>query len=152
MDLPLSPMTLLGGVLTVLASTAASAPPEGAIETIIAALDSEYQEAVKNNDAVTMDRILADDFVLVTGRGKTFTKADLLAEARNKTTVYERQEDSEKKVRVWGDAAMITALLWVKGTSDGKPVEYKLWFSDLYLRRPEGWRYVFAQASLRLPE
>jgi ketosteroid isomerase-like protein len=35
----------------------------------IAALDTEYQLAVKNNDAVTMDRILADDFVLVLGNG-----------------------------------------------------------------------------------
>jgi hypothetical protein len=40
------------------------------VETLIAALDTEYQAAVKNNDAVTMDRILADDFILVTGRGK----------------------------------------------------------------------------------
>ena len=40
------------------------------IEALIAALDTEYQAAVKNNDAVSMDRILADDFVLVTGRGK----------------------------------------------------------------------------------
>jgi hypothetical protein len=44
-----------------------------------------------------MDRILADDFVLVTGRGKTFSKADLLAEARKKSTVYERQEDWNRK-------------------------------------------------------
>jgi hypothetical protein len=31
-------------------------------ETVVA-LDSEYQEAVRRNDAVTMDRILADDFI-----------------------------------------------------------------------------------------
>ena len=30
---------------------------------IVAALDTEYQAAVKGNDAETMDRILADDFV-----------------------------------------------------------------------------------------
>src|SRR5262249_27507058 len=45
---------------------------------IVDALDAEYQQAVKNNDAATMDRILADDFVLVTGKGKVFTKVDLL--------------------------------------------------------------------------
>src|SRR5262245_24315884 len=37
-------------------------------KSIIAALDTEYQAAVKANDANTMDRILTDDFVLVTGR------------------------------------------------------------------------------------
>src|SRR5438105_10205092 len=124
-----------------------SADDEKAVE----ALDIEYQAAVKQNDAATMDRILADDFVLVTGLGKTYTKADLLNEARSKRMVYEHQEDSAQKVRVWGDTAVVTALLWAKGTEDAKAFDYKLWFSDTYVRTPTGWRYVFAQASTRLP-
>ncbi len=35
----------------------------------VAALDTEYQAAVKKNDASTMERLLADDFTLVTGSG-----------------------------------------------------------------------------------
>jgi len=120
-------------------------------EKAVAALDIEYQAAVKQNDAATMDRILADDFVLVTGLGKTYTRTDLLDEARSKRMVYERQEDSARKVRVWGDTAVVTALLWAKGTEDGKAFDYKLWFSDTYVRTPSGWRYVLAQASTRLP-
>ncbi len=50
----------------------------------VAALDTKYQAAVKANDAATMDQILADDFVLVTGRGAVFSKADLLDSARKK--------------------------------------------------------------------
>jgi ketosteroid isomerase-like protein len=117
----------------------------------VAALDNEYQAAVKQNDAATMDRILADDFVLVTGRGQTYTKADLLREARNKSVEYEHEETLEQKVRVWGDTAVVTALLWVKGTSENKPFDRKLWFSDTYVRTPAGWRHAFGQASLPLP-
>ena len=120
-------------------------------EKAVAALDTEYQAAVKNNDVATMDRILADDFVLVTGLGKTYTKTDLLNEARSKSTIYEHQEDSAQKVRVWCDTAVVTALLWAKGTKDGKAFDYKLWFSDTYARTPAGWRYVFGQASTSLP-
>ena len=121
-------------------------------EKAVAALDTEYQAAVKNNDVATIDRILADDFVLVTGLGKTYSKRDLLEEARSKRMQYERQEDSQQKVRIWGDTAVVTALLWAKGTEDGKPFNYKLWFSDIYLKTGKGWRYVFAQASTRIPE
>ncbi len=120
--------------------------------TAVAALDTEYQAAVKANDAATMDRILADDFVLVTGRGKTYNKADLLAQARARSTVYEHQEELEQKVRVWGDTAVVTALLWVKGSDGGKPFDRKLWFSDTYVRTPGGWKYVLGQASLALPD
>ena len=120
----------------------------------VAALDTEYQAAVKKNDAATMDRILADDFILVTGRGKVYNKTDLLKSARDKDAVYEHQEDTEQTVRVWGDTAVITALLWVsgKGAQDGKGFDYKLWFSDTYVRTSGGWRYVFGQASLPLPK
>jgi ketosteroid isomerase-like protein len=120
-------------------------------EKIVAALDTEYQAAVQRNDTATMDRILADDFVLVTGNGKTYTKADLLKDAASKRVTYERQEDTNQTVRVWGDTAVVTALLWEKGTVGGKAFDYKLWFSDTYVRTPAGWRYVFGQASLPLP-
>ena len=120
----------------------------------VAALDTRYQAAVKANDAAEMDRILADDFVLVTGRGKTFTKADLLASARGKEVTYEHQEelDRTQTVRVWGDTAVVTALLWIKGTQGSQSFERKLWFSDTYVRTAKGWRYAFGQASLPLPD
>jgi ketosteroid isomerase-like protein len=120
-------------------------------ESLVAALDTEYQEAVKNNDVATMNRILADDFVLVTGNGAVYTKADLLNEAAEKNMIYERQEDTNQTVRVWGDTAVITALLWAKGTVRGEAFDYKVWFSDTYVRTAGGWRYVFGQSSVRLP-
>jgi len=46
----------------------------------------------------------------------------------------------------------VTALLWIKGVAAGKSLDYKLWFSDTYVRTPAGWRYVFGQASLPLPK
>ena len=115
-------------------------------------LDDVYQAAVLRNDAAAMDRILTDDFVLVTGHGKVIGKAELLQEARDAKMRYDRQQDSQKTVRLVGkDAAVVTALLWVKGSSDDETFDYTLWFSDIYVRTPAGWRYAFAQASMRMP-
>ena len=120
----------------------------------VATLDTKYQAAVKANDAATMDQILADDFVLVNGRGKVSSKAHLLESARKKEVTYERQDEEPgtQEVRVWGDTAVVTALLWIKAVQGGKPIDYKLWFSDTYVRTRAGWRYVFGQASLPLPQ
>ena len=52
---------------------------------------------------------------------------------------------------VWGDTAVVTALLWTKGTSEGKTSDRELWFSDTSVRTPSGWKYVLGQASLPLP-
>jgi ketosteroid isomerase-like protein len=121
---------------------------------IVAALDTEFQAAVKHNDAVTIARHLADDMVLLTGRGRVYTKQDHIVSAQKKERIYEQQDEEPgtQQVRVWGDTAIVTALLWCKGTDkEGKPFDYKVWFSDTYVRTPAGWKYVFGQASLPLP-
>jgi ketosteroid isomerase-like protein len=138
-------------LLLAFAASTSAAAAKAEDEKTVADLDAQYQRAVKENDAATMDRILADDFVLVNGRGRAATKADLLREARSKSITYEKQDELEQHVRIWGDTAVVTALLWLKGTQDGKPFDYKLWFSDTYVRTPSGWKYVMGQASLPLP-
>ncbi len=117
----------------------------------VAALDTEYQAAVKRNDAATMARILADDFVLVTGSGKTFTKSELLNDARSGATSYQHNDEDAQMVRVWSDVAVVTAKLWEQFTTNGKSFDRKFWFSDTYVRTPAGWKYVFGQSSLPLP-
>jgi hypothetical protein len=98
-----------------------------------------------------MDRILSDDFFLVLGNGTTYNKADLLKQARERSITWERQEDSNQTVRVWGDTAVVTALLSLKYVYQGKMFERELWFSDTYVRTSKGWKYIFGQASLSLP-
>lgn len=143
--------TLMYAAAAVLLLLAGAGPSGEDDRKIVAGLDTRYQAAVKDHDAAMMDRILADDFILVTGKGVVHTKAELLAEARSTDVVYEHQEDTQQTVRLWGSTAVVTALLWVKGTDKGTPFNYKLWFSDTYVRTPAGWRYVFGQASLPLP-
>ena len=135
-------LALALAALPVLSVAACPAEPDA-----IKQLDNEYQAAVAKNDAVAMDRLLADDFTLVTGKGKVYGKADLLAEARSGQNHYEQQDDNQQQVHIYGDTAIVTALLWVKLRQDGKPVEYKLWFSDVYVCTPAGWRYAFGQAA-----
>ena len=145
-------IAILAMAAMITTTSAQATPAED--EKAVADLDTRYQAAVEKNDAATMDRILADDFVLVTGRGKIYDKAQLLEAARAGKVRYEKQVeiDGTQKVRVWADAAVVTALLWIKGEQDGKSFDYKLWFSDTYVRTPQGWRYAFGQASLPLPK
>ena len=124
--------------------------------SIVAALDTEYQAAVERNDWRAMDRILHPDFTLVLGNGNVYSRADLIESARDRHIEYEKQVEmpGTQTVRLFGsDTATVTALLWLKGTrkKDASTFEYKLWFSDTYVRTKDGWRYAFGQASLRLP-
>lgn len=121
----------------------------------LAALDTLYQAAVERNDADIMATILHEDMILVLGTGEVHTREELLTSAREEHIRYERQvEDAgTQTVRLYGpDTAIITARLWLKGTTrEGQKLDRKLWFSDTYVRTPHGWKYAFGQASIALP-
>jgi len=121
----------------------------------VAALDTEYQAAVGRNDAATIERIHHENMFLVLSNGTVVTGKQLEQRARDKTTTFEQQVevDDSQVVRVWGDTAVVTAKLWLKGKRpNGEAFDYKLWFSDTYVRTPTGWRYAFGQAGAPLPK
>lgn len=123
------------------------------VRQIVAALDTEFQLAVKHHDVATIDRIVDPDYILVLGNGQTESREALLENARMKRVIYEQQDEEAgtQTVRVYGDTAVVTAKLWIKGMRNGTPIDRKVWFSDTYVKTPTGWRYFFGQASLALP-
>lgn len=136
-----------------LALSAGEAPAADDAATV-AALDVQYQQAVKANDAETMAKILHPEMILVVGSGAVVTRDDLIREARAKSIVYEIQDEEpgSQTVRLFGaDTAVVTAKLRLKYTRQGTAFDRTLWFSDTYVRTTEGWRYAFGQASLALP-
>lgn len=121
----------------------------------VAMLDTAYQAAVERNDADAMSAILHEDMIVVLGDGTVRTRNELLEAARKKSIAYEHQVEDRgtQTVRFFGpDTAVVTARLWAKGVRDnGSSIDVRLWFSDTYVRTPQGWRYAFGQASLALP-
>ena len=117
-------------------------------------LDVELQAAVKANDVSTIDRILHPDMILILGSGTVVTRTQLLQEARDQKVTYQQQDEvpGTQTVRLYGDTAVVTALLWVKAVRNGTLLDKRVWFSDVYLRTASGWRYAFGQASLNVPD
>ena len=121
----------------------------------VAALDTAYQAAVERTGAEAMAAILHEDMILVLGDGSVHTREDLLNAARTRRNVYQHQVEDEgtQTVRLYGnDTATVTARLYIKAVRLNQPIEFRLCFSDTYVRTPEGWRYAFGQASTALPE
>jgi uncharacterized protein (TIGR02246 family) len=140
---------------TLLAAGAAHASPDQD-RANVAALDTAYQAAVERNDADAMGRILHNDMILVVGAGTVFTREQILNSARHQDALYEHQVEDQgtQTVRLYGpDTAIVTARLWLKGhyRESGQAFDRTLWFSDTYVRTPEGWRYAFGQSSIALP-
>ena|SRR5438874_4580692 len=137
--------------LLIVAAAATAQPADDRVT--VSRLDIAYQAAVKRNDAAAMGKILDKDFVLILGNGTLISREQLLGASAGGKIIYERQDEQpgSQMVHLYGDTAVVTAKLWLKGTNDGKAFERALWFSDTYVRRADGWHYVLGQASLPLP-
>lgn len=148
MDVPPMPKTV-----AVAAAAVSASPAETLDVATVAALDLAFQAATKRNDADAIDGILHPQFYLVLGNGTVIGREALIEEARTRAVEYEIQDEEPgtQSVRVWGDTAVVTALLRIKGLRQGNAFDRTLWFSDTYVRTASGWRYAFAQASLPLP-
>lgn len=148
----ITPVSLLAAALALGAGGATAGPADD--QRTVAALDTAYQAAVEQNDADTMARILHKDMILILGDGRVVTGQHLVNLARSKAVIFEHQVEDEgtQVVRMYGpDTAIVTARLWLKGVRAGEAFDRRLWFSDTYVRTPEGWRYAFGQASTDLP-
>ncbi|GAM97172.1 hypothetical protein U91I_00797 [alpha proteobacterium U9-1i] len=121
---------------------------------VVAVLDTAYQAAVERNDAEAMAAILHPEMILVVGRGAVITREQLLQAARERSYEYEHQVEDEgtQVVRLYGEhTAIVTARLWLKGVHNGEAFDRRVWFSDTYVRTPQGWQYAFGQSSIALP-
>jgi uncharacterized protein (TIGR02246 family) len=146
-------LILAGMIALPFSASAAASPADDA--RAVAALDIAYQAAVKANDAKGMAAIIHPDFVLILGSGVVVDRAALLKSATDPSNIFEQQDEDPgtQTVRVFGDTAVVTARLWLKGHApDGSGAfDRRLWFSDTYVRTPGGWRYALGQASTALP-
>jgi ketosteroid isomerase-like protein len=146
--------TACAALALALMACAAHADPAEDIRAV-AALDTAYQAAVERNDADAMAAILHEGMILVLGDGSVHTRDDLLNSARTRRFIYQHQIEDEgtQTVRLYGEnTAIVTARLHIKATRANEPIEFRLWFSDTYVRTPTGWRYAFGQASAALSE
>jgi ketosteroid isomerase-like protein len=118
--------------------------------TQLIALDRAKQRAVVDRDAKKFADFLTDDYILVTSSGKMYKKSDVVADITTPDYRFELNESSDWVVRVAGDTALVIASLHQKGTDHGKAFDYRVRYTDTWIRKKGVWRNISAHAC-RLP-
>jgi len=119
----------------------------------ITALAKQYGAAYLARDARALDQILDDDWTLITaGCGDEVYKAGQLRDLRNGALKVDSIRDSEVRVRVYGDAAVVTGKRVSKVTFKGRDVSDVTRFSQFYALGDKGWRCVSTQVLSIRPD
>lgn len=141
--------TLVVALLTVWALDFAVAqikPDTGS--AIILGLEGKWNAAYKRGDIATMSSLLADDFIITVEDGSTFSKSGYIAHNGDSTVHVEISAMSDLRVRMHGKTAVVTGAYHEKGTSKGKPYEYRDRFTDVWMNMNGTWQAIASHYSI----
>lgn len=119
-------------------------------EREIRRVEAELCKAFETGDAVTLRKDLDKTFTLTNSRGEVGNFAQNIDEVEKREPRYEVFRNHDQNVRLYGDAAIVTGITTVKGTSKGEPFAADFQFTDTYIRRKGHWLLAASHAS-RLP-
>lgn len=137
-------------LLLVAATLAATAPAMGQTsnaEKELMALAKEGDAAFFKNDTAFSERVLAEEWTLIDPEGVTKSKAQVLKEAKEGTFKVVSGETMEMKVRVYGDAGVVTGYSRLKATYKGMPISSTDRWTDVYVKRDGKWQCVAGQVT-----
>ena len=145
-------MALLGGfaLAAAFAQTATGMPRGQRHESRheIDQLEETWRDAILHANVTAMNSLLADDYIAITADGTLQSKEDALNNMRNGTLHLESLEVSDRKVRFYGQTALVTSRAEVAGNSPGGEISGSYRYTRVYVRDPQGkWKIVSFEAS-----
>ncbi len=120
-----------------------------AIETDIKKLVSETAAALAKNDAAALDKMYADNYMLVNLDGSVQNKADRLASLKSGDTKFDSFTYDEVNVRSnpEGTGAIVIARATATGMNKGKKIDGTVRVTQVWRKTADGWRQVTGQAT-----
>jgi ketosteroid isomerase-like protein len=119
----------------------------GGVEQELIKLENEWADAWVKSDVAFFERIEADDYTYTACEGSVWTKAQDLALLKSGQDVITSWVLADMKVRVYGDAAVITGRATVKETYKGKDVSRQERWTDTWVKRAGRWQCVAGHSS-----
>ncbi len=119
----------------------------GDLPADLAAAVQEYDRATIHSDIPALERLIADDYVLVNSDASVENRRQYLADFNLpgfKIDPYVREQPMEK---VWGDAAVVGGVVHLSWTQDGKHHARVLRLACVWVRRGGKWQMTYTQVT-----
>ena len=113
---------------------------------ILALGDRRYQAMTTQNWAA-LEPLVHDDLVYTHSSGLADTRASWLDSMKSGKTKYKSAKCAERKVRLYGDVALVTGKAAFEAEVNGQPRSLKLVFLEAWTKTPQGWKFVAWQST-----
>ena len=144
--------TLACAIAVSFASLAKPRPQDSAEVAQLSRLETVWNNAHLHGDAAALDKLWADDLIVTVPKMSVMTKADALGFLRSGHMQILRYETSSLRIKVYGDAAVVTGRLQRRRGMNGHEMNDDWRFIKVYVRREGRWQVVAWQASETAPQ
>ena len=117
------------------------------MEEEILKLEEEFGKAMTSNDAEAVERLLADDWVIIDADGGTIDRSRFLGVIKSGALSHETMDSHDRRVRVYGNTATVTALSTTKGKYLGQDFTTQERATDIFVKQNGRWQCVLTQLT-----
>jgi ketosteroid isomerase-like protein len=136
------------GCLPVVVMAQQASTPPSAEQARILVLEKKWTEAYKQHSINTVTSLLAEDFTITVEDGRTFGKIGYITHTADSSVQVEVAEESDLRVHMHGNVAIVTGAYHEVGSSRGKRYEYRDRLTDVWMKLDNQWQLIAAQYSV----
>ncbi len=112
------------------------------VEDEVKQVENEWGVAFERRDMATLDRLMADEYILTDPLGNVRSKAESLAALKTNEVFFESTESDNVRVQINGDTAVVTGRSTFRGRYKGWSMAGRYQYTDVLVKRSGAWRAV----------
>ncbi len=119
----------------------------GNVEDQVKALSDQFSQAFGKADTGFMEKYFADEFTGIHSDGKLSTKAEEIDNVKSAALKWASVDIHERKLRVYGDTAVVIVLASSTGTLGGEPYSGDFRTTQVWVKQKGNWKVVAFQST-----
>ena len=110
-------------------------------------IEKAFADAIVKNDLEGIERLVAGDWIIFDPNGETVDRARFLEVIKSGALTHDMMESEDFRVRVYADAAVVTAITSTKGKFMGQEFSTRERATDVFVRRDGRWQCVLTHLT-----
>jgi uncharacterized protein (TIGR02246 family) len=113
----------------------------------LATVEDTFNRAMVSNDVARIATCMSDDWVLVTPEVGPVSRTGMLQAIEKGVLSHDSMTKDVKRVKVYGDIAVVTARGQNTGAFKGQPIAADEWITDVYRKVDGRWLCVLTHLT-----
>ena len=111
-------------------------------ENLIRQIEHDWGVAFERRDMATLDRLMADEYILTDPLGHVRNKTETLEAITTNEVDFESTQSDDVNVTIYGDTAVVTGRSTFRGRYKGWSMAGSYQYTDVLVKRNGSWRAV----------